>query len=121
MSKIQIFDPAMCCSTGVCGPSVNPQLLRVATVISNLKKQGILIERYSLSSNPKMFVDNANINELLKSEGVNVLPITVVDGNIVKTKEYLTNEEFANYLGIKVSSFLNNNSNVNNKFGFRRK
>lgn len=24
MVKLQVFDPAMCCSTGVCGPSVDP-------------------------------------------------------------------------------------------------
>jgi sulfur carrier protein ThiS len=96
MSKMQIFDPAMCCSTGVCGPSVNPQLLRVATVLNNLKKKGILVERYSLNNNPKEFVDNTYINELIKNNGINILPITVVDGEVVKTKEYLTNEELQN-------------------------
>jgi hypothetical protein len=120
MSKIQIFDPAMCCSTGVCGPSVNPQLIRVATVINNLKKQGILVERYTLNNDPQAYVDNINVNDLIKSEGVSVLPITVVDGIVVKTKEYLTNEEFANYLNIKVSSFLNNNNKFNFS-NFRRK
>lgn len=39
MKKIEIFDPAMCCSTGVCGPSVNPELIRVAAVVENLKKK----------------------------------------------------------------------------------
>jgi hypothetical protein len=116
MSKIQIFDQAMCCSTGVCGPSVNPQLIRVATVINNLKKQGILVDRYLLNSSPQAFVDNKDINELIKSEGVKILPITVVDGIVVKTKEYLTNEEFAKYSDIKVSSILTNT----NKFGFRK-
>ena len=27
---IRVFDPAMCCSTGVCGPSVEPDLARFA-------------------------------------------------------------------------------------------
>ncbi|MDF2866413.1 MAG: arsD [Clostridia bacterium] len=113
MSKIKIFDPAMCCSTGVCGPIVNPQLLRVSTVINNLKGQGIIIERYSLNNNPQAFVDNMNVSELIKSQGINVLPITTVDNEIVKTKEYLTNEEFAKYLNIKLSSILNNNNRPN--------
>lgn len=119
MSKIQIFDPAMCCPTGVCGPSVNPQLIRVSTVINNLKKQGIIIERYSINNNPQMFVDNINISQLIKEHGIEILPITVVDDVIVKTKEYLTNEEFAKYLNVKIASLLNNNSL--NKFGFYRK
>ena len=58
MKKMIIFDPAMCCSTGVCGPSVNPELLRISTLINNLNSKGILVERYNLTSNPQIFVDN---------------------------------------------------------------
>jgi hypothetical protein len=100
MKKMIIFDPAMCCSTGVCGPSVNKELLRVATVINNLKRKGIMIERYNLTSNPQIFVDNKIINEMLNSEGVDVLPVTMVDGVVVKTKAYPTNEEIQNLLEI---------------------
>lgn len=100
MKKMIIFDPAMCCSTGVCGPSVNKELLRVATVINNLKRKGIMIERYNLTSNPQIFVDNKIINEMLNSEGIDVLPVTMVDGVVVKTKAYPTNEEIQNLLEI---------------------
>ncbi|MCI2169922.1 MAG: arsenic metallochaperone ArsD family protein, partial [Prevotella sp.] len=44
MKKIEIFDPAMCCSTGVCGPSVDKDLLRMATLIDTLKNMGIEIK-----------------------------------------------------------------------------
>lgn len=97
---MKIFDPAMCCSTGVCGPSVDKNLLRVATVINNLKSKGILVERYNLSSNPQIFVDNKIINEILNKEGADVLPVTMVDDVIVKTKEYPTNEEFCKLLEV---------------------
>ena len=100
MRKMIIFDPAMCCSTGVCGPSVNPELLRVATVINNLKSKGILIERYNLTNNPQIFVDNKVINELLMKQGVKVLPVTMVDGKIVKMGSYPTNDEFCYLLEI---------------------
>ena len=100
MKKMIIFDPAMCCSTGVCGPSVNPELLRVATVLDSLKKKGIPVERYNLSSNPQIFVDNKTINEMLNKEGIEVLPITMVDGVVVKTKDYPTNKEFCKFLGM---------------------
>lgn len=100
MSKMIIFDPAMCCSTGVCGPSIDTELLRVATILSNLEKRGIKVERYNLSGNPKAFVDNTKINELLKTKGIDALPAIIVDGEIVKTKAYPTNEEFAKYLGV---------------------
>jgi len=100
MKKMIIFDPAMCCPTGVCGPSVDPELLRVATVLNNLKKRGIVVERYNLSNNPQVFVENEEVNKKLKEEGVEVLPITMVDGVIVKTKAYPTNEEFCTLLDI---------------------
>ncbi|SHJ20703.1 arsenite efflux transporter metallochaperone ArsD [Lutispora thermophila] len=100
MKKMMIFDPAMCCPTGVCGPSVDPELLRVSTVLNNLKKRGIVIERYNLTNNPQIFVENEEVNKKLNDEGVDVLPITMVDGVIVKTKAYPTNEEFCSLLGI---------------------
>ena len=39
MKKIEIFDPAMCCPTGLCGTNINPELMRIAVVIESLKKQ----------------------------------------------------------------------------------
>lgn len=100
MKKMIIFDPAMCCSTGVCGPGVDTELLRVSTVLNNLKKKGIVIERHNLTNNPQVFVDNKVINELLNTEGVDVLPVTIVDNEVVKTKAYPTNEEFCKMLDV---------------------
>ncbi|MBC2582035.1 arsenite efflux transporter metallochaperone ArsD [Clostridium sp. DJ247] len=100
MKKMIIFDPAMCCSTGVCGPSVDTELLRVATVLNSLNKKGIVVERYNLTNNPQAFVDNKIVNELLNSDGVDILPVTIVDNIIVKTKSYPTNEEFCKLLDI---------------------
>lgn len=100
MKKLAIYDPAMCCPTGVCGPSVNPELLRMATVINNLKINGIMVERYNLSGNPEAFIQNAKINELLNHQGIEILPVTMVDGVVVKMKGYLTNAELCKYLEI---------------------
>lgn len=105
MKKMIIFDPAMCCSTGVCGPSVDKNLLRVSTVINNLKNKGILVERHNLTNNPQIFVDDKVINTMLLKDGVEVLPVTMVDGEVVKTKAYPTNEEFLNLLDLP-SDFL---------------
>lgn len=102
MSKIQIYDPAMCCSTGVCGPSVNPELIRVAAVIENLKKIGIEVERHNLSSDPSAFVSNQIISDELNKSGADVLPITLADGKIVKKGSYPTNEELSKWLGVPV-------------------
>lgn len=116
MKKMIIFDPAMCCSTGVCGPGVDPELLRVATVLNNLKNKGVVVERFNLTSNPQAFVDNKVINELLNTEGVDVLPVIVVDGEVVKTKAYPTNEEFCTMLDIP-ESYLKNTIKINKATG----
>lgn len=100
MKKMVIFDPAMCCSTGVCGPSVDKNLMRVSTLINRLEKNGITIERHNLTSNPIAFINNKEINKMLNDEGVEILPVTMVDGVVVKTKEYPTNEEFVKMLEI---------------------
>jgi hypothetical protein len=104
MRKMVIYDPAMCCSTGVCGPSVDGELLRVSTLINRFKIRGVLIERHNLSNNPQAFVDNKEINKMLSSDGVEVLPITMVDGKVVKTKTYPTNEEFCKFLHISTDN-----------------
>lgn len=105
MSKIEIFDPAMCCSTGLCGVSVDQELLRVATTINALTKKGVSIIRYGLSSEPQTFVDNKKVNEFLMKEEVEVLPITIVDGEVVKTKAYPTDDEFAKWTGLSKEDF----------------
>ena len=103
MVKMIIFDPAMCCSTGLCGPVINLELLRISTIINNLEKNGVKVERYNLNSNPQVFVDNIVINEILNRDGVDVLPVTIVDGKVVKTKKYSTNDELLKFLNVPES------------------
>jgi hypothetical protein len=103
MVKIIIFEPAMCCSTGLCGPVVDLELLRISTVISNLEKNGVKVERYNLNSNLEAFVENIVINEILNQDGVDVLPVTIVDGKVVKTKKYPTNDELLKFLDVPES------------------
>lgn len=100
-TKIEIFDPAMCCSTGVCGPSIDPELLRVSTVVDTLKRQGVDITRYNLASEPQAFLVNKTVNDLLMQDN-DVLPVTLVDGKVAKTKTHLTNEEFSQYSGLVI-------------------
>lgn len=94
----------MCCSTGLCGVSVDPDLLRISTVISNLQKHGIKVQRFNLSNYPSEFVKNTAINQLMEQQGVEVLPITVLDDKILKTGKYPTNEELAGWLGITLDT-----------------
>lgn len=100
MKKMIIYEPAMCCPTGLCGVSVDPELLRLSTVISSLQKNGIEIKRYNLTNAPMEFVNNKEVNQMMNEKGVEILPITVADGKIVKTKAYPTNDEIISLLQV---------------------
>lgn len=100
MKKIQIFDPAMCCSTGVCGPSIDPKLLRMSFVTKNLTKRDYPIERYNLTTDTDQFVNNEQVQALLTEKGPDVLPIVLVDGEVVLTGQYPSNEELEKWTGI---------------------
>jgi len=105
MKTMSIYEPAMCCETGICGVGVDSELLRISTVFNNLQKNGITAARFNLNSAPQAFINNADINKLIMGDGIESLPATVIDDKIVKTKAYPTNEEIAAWLEIP-SSFL---------------
>lgn len=109
MKKMAIFEPAMCCSTGLCGPSFDKDLVRVSTILNNLKSHGVEVERHNLTNNPKIFVDNNEIRSMLIEGGTEILPITMVDGVVVKTKGYPADGEFISLLEIP-SSYLRGKS-----------
>lgn len=100
MKIMQIFEPAMCCSTGLCGVSVDPELLRISTVLNAMEKNGIRVERFNLSGSPQEFVSNKVINDYIKKNGVEGLPAIVLDGEVVITGRYPSNEEFVKLLDI---------------------
>ena len=100
MSKVEIFDPALCCPTGVCGPSVDPELTRVATAIFLLEKKGFDIKRYNLGTEPAIFVENKEVNKVLHEKGPDSLPVALVESKIVKIGSYPTNEELAEWFGV---------------------
>jgi hypothetical protein len=58
MTAVRVFDPAMCCSTGVCGPSVDPQLARFSADLEWLKSQGVSVERFNLAQEPAAFAED---------------------------------------------------------------
>ena len=100
MKKMKIFEPAMCCPTGLCGVGIDPELLRISTVLDTLKKHGIIVDRYNLNSAPAEFIKDKTINAYINEKGTEGLPAVMVDGQIVITGRYPTNEEFTKLLDI---------------------
>ena len=100
MKNIRIFEPAMCCATGLCGPSINPELLRISTLLSSLKEKGIVVERYNLTSHPQVFAQNEAVKELLSKHGTAILPVTTSGDDVVLTGRYPTNQEVLAWLQV---------------------
>ncbi len=88
MATVEVFDPPMCCSTGVWGPSVDPALAAFAADLGWFADQGVVVERYNLSQEPKAFADSGLVRELLTERGDEVLPAVVVDGALHSSGRY---------------------------------
>lgn len=100
MPKLEVFDPAMCCSTGVCGPNVNPALAQLAADLEWLKALGIQVERFGLAQQPAAFRDNPAVRETLAQEGVECLPLFRVDDVTVSKGRYPTRVQLAEWVGL---------------------
>jgi AhpD family alkylhydroperoxidase len=88
MTKIQVYDPPMCCSTGICGPSPDPVLPRFVADLQWLAGQGVEVERFNLSQQPQAFVANAVVKAALTEHGNECLPLLLVDGVVVSRGTY---------------------------------
>lgn len=96
--KIAIYDPPMCCASGVCGPSVDPKLVKLQETLRKIEQAGVSVQRFNLASEPQAFVENAQVGELLRTGGNAVLPLTFVDGQLLKQGSYPERAEFAQAL-----------------------
>ncbi|MDZ7795282.1 MAG: arsenite efflux transporter metallochaperone ArsD [Spirochaetia bacterium] len=91
---VEIFDPPMCCPGGLCGPAIDPALLDVNEAVLRLKKEhGIAVQRYLLQQQGQKFMENPEVLALLKEHGTDILPLTVVNGIVVKKQGFPTYEE----------------------------
>jgi hypothetical protein len=98
---LRVFDPAMCCSTGVCGPSIDPELARFAADLEWLQKQGVKVERFNLSAQPGAFAQTPAVKEAL-GRGTEVLPIIMADERVVAEGVYPSRDTLAALAGIVV-------------------
>jgi Arsenical resistance operon protein ArsD len=102
MTTIQIFDPALCCSTGVCGVELDQQLVSFAADFDWAKNQGAQIERFNLAQQPMVFAENAVVKGFLERSGADALPLILVDGEVALAGRYTQRPELARWAGIAV-------------------
>ena len=100
--KIEVFDPAMCCSTGVCGPSVPPALTRFAGDLQWLAGQGVEVTRYNLAHEPQAFVASDAARAALAERGEQALPLILAHGEPVSSGRYPYRSELAGWAGVRV-------------------
>lgn len=101
MKSIEIYDPALCCSSGVCGPEPDEKLARFAADIKWLKEQGVEVTRFNLSQEPKAFVSNPTVKEILDKHGDSCLPLVLADGEVITRSIYPSREQLADIAGIQ--------------------
>jgi hypothetical protein len=100
MASVEVFDPAMCCSTGVCGPSVDPALARFAADLEWLAGQGVTVARVTLSQEPEKFIACASVHEAVNAQGEEALPAVLVNGLLRSTGRYPGRAELAGWAGL---------------------
>ncbi len=101
--KLEVYDPPMCCSSGVCGPNINPVLTRFSSILEWLKTQNVDVARYNLSSNPAAFAGQESVKNALEEEGNECLPLVLVNGYIVSRGTYPSREELMTFLDISAN------------------
>ncbi len=89
-TPVEIFDPPLCCPTGMCGPTIDPVLLDVNEMIVTLQSEGVPVARYQMASHAQAFASNREVLQLLREKQLAALPITVVRGQILKIGAYPT-------------------------------
>ncbi len=95
---LDIFDPVLCCASGVCGPQVDPALVRIAADLRWVEANGGRVRRYNLGQDPAAFVRNEHVRRELSQGGEAVLPLVLVDGQLALRGRYPNREEMAAWL-----------------------
>lgn len=100
MKNIQVFDPALCCSTGVCGVDVDQALVTFSADVDWARQNGAQIQRFNLAQQPMAFAENVTVKGFLERAGQEALPLTLVDGEVALAGRYPTRNDLARWAGI---------------------
>ena len=98
---LKIYDPAMCCSTGVCGPIVDFSLVEFTGALKIAEKKGVEVQRYNLAQQPQAFMENEQVKNLLSEKGSDALPFIFTNDDLKVSGRYPTTIELFDLLGIQ--------------------
>lgn len=100
MKTLKIYDPAMCCPTGVCGTSVDTKLVQLSNFLNSLDKNMFTVKRFGLSTNPQEYVTNSEVSKLLNEEGVESLPLIFLDDELLFKGDYPSVPTLSSKMGL---------------------
>ncbi len=103
MPRIQVFDPALCCSTGVCGVDVDQELVGFSADFDWAKQNGAQIERFNLAQQPMEFAENNLVKAFLERSGADALPLILIDGEVALAGRYPSRAELSRWTGIALA------------------
>lgn len=106
MNVIQVFDPALCCSSGVCGVEVDQQLVRFAADVDWARQNGAQVERFNLAQQPLEFANNPTVKGFLERSGQDALPLILVEGEVAQAGRYPSRAELASWAGLALPETL---------------
>jgi len=98
---LEVFDPAMCCSTGVCGSSVDPALASFASDLDWVASSGVTVRRYNLGQEPGVFAEREQVRTLLNDGGEAALPIVIAGGAVRSSGRYPSRNDLAEWAGLE--------------------
>ncbi len=90
---IEVFDPELCCTTGVCGSAPDPGLIRAQETFDRLKAEGAIVRRFQLSRHAEAFTANASVYRTLLESGTGALPMIAIDGALRFVGQYPTYDQ----------------------------
>ena len=100
MKTLTIFDPAMCCSTGICGTEIDQNLVDFAANLDWLKSEGIEVKRINLSQEPALFAANEQVKTILENSGIEGLPVILADNEMQSFGQYPDRVKLAEMAGM---------------------
>jgi len=101
VKKIEIYDPPMCCSTGVCGTKLDKKLIEFANALTTLSLSGVIVERFNMAQTPRVFIENLKVKELLIRKGQNALPFIFVNGELKWSGKIPSAKELLKVFGVE--------------------
>jgi arsenical resistance operon trans-acting repressor ArsD len=101
MPHLEVFDPPLCCASGVCGPAVDPLLAAFAADVEWLVSHGVTVARHNLAQDPQAFVAEPSVRDLLHRDGDACLPLVIMNGAVVARGAYPRRDDLARFAGLQ--------------------